>query len=150
MFILNLISTLTFWNSLLQYFGLLRSIGQTRWLLAGLLCPMKCILARASSYTLRYIVFGALMHFWTLRLFESLYVCLDRLILTKLSIWVWLQVKVHETILVRFLWHGAKALAKCIYRHSVYFSAAQDRSSSFGYKSVSLKCWGNFLGQSVT
>ena len=64
----------------MQHFGLLRPIGQTRWLLAGQLCPTKCISAGTSGFALRSIVFGAPLHFWTLWIFESLYICLDRLI----------------------------------------------------------------------
>ena len=44
------------------------------------LYPMKCILAGASGFGSRSIVFGTLVHFWTLWLFGSLYVGLDRLI----------------------------------------------------------------------
>ena len=39
---------------------------------------MKCILAGASIYTSRSIVFGAPMCFWTLWLFKLPYFCLDR------------------------------------------------------------------------
>ena len=41
---------------------------------------MKCILGGISRFAVRSIVFGALEHFWTLWLFESLYVGLDSLI----------------------------------------------------------------------
>ena len=50
---------------------------------------MKCILAALSGFAVRSIVFGAPLRFWTLWLFESLYVCLDKLILIHLSTWGW-------------------------------------------------------------
>ena len=56
--------------------------------MAGLLCLMKYILAGVSRCALRSVVFGTLMCFWTLWLFELLYVCLDKLILMLFSIWV--------------------------------------------------------------
>ena len=48
--------------------------------LAGQLCLMQCILVGVSRFALRSVAFGAIVHFQTPRLFESLYVGLDRLI----------------------------------------------------------------------
>ena len=57
-------TTWTFWNFLLQCFGLFRPIGLNRWLLAGLLYPMKYTLSGMSRFALRYTVFYIAMHFW--------------------------------------------------------------------------------------
>ena len=53
-------------GTILQYLGLLRKTGQTRLLLAVMLCLMKCILASISGSTLTSIVFSTLICFWTL------------------------------------------------------------------------------------
>ena len=60
--------------------GLFRPIDQNEWLLAGLLFPMKHISGGTSGFALRSIAFGAPERFWTLWLFESLYVGLDSLV----------------------------------------------------------------------
>ena len=70
-----------------HFFGLLRPIGQTRWLPDGLLCLIKCILIKTSGFALRSAVFGAPIQFWILWLFELFYVHLDILILILLSTW---------------------------------------------------------------
>ena len=57
----------------MKYFGLSKPIDQTWLLLAGLLCPMKCILASISGSAFISIVFGTIMHYWPLWLIELLF-----------------------------------------------------------------------------
>ena len=77
-------------QSALDYFDLLELFAAMSWLfkanwsnqvtLGLAVMPNKVYLASAFGFSLRSIVFGALLSFWTLWLFESLYVYLDRLI----------------------------------------------------------------------
>ena len=76
---------------------------------------MNCILAGISNFTLKLTTFGVPMRFWTLWLFELLYVCLDRLILTLPSIWVRPWEKAPKIMSSRFCQHGMNALARHVH-----------------------------------
>ena len=60
---------------------------------------MEHILAGMSGFSLTFAIFGAPVRFWTLWLFESLYVGLDRLTLMHLSIWGWPQERASKIML---------------------------------------------------
>ena len=84
---------------------------------------MKCILASISSISLKSIVFGAPMCFWTLWPFELPYVCLDRLINMLFGISVSPLERAPKIMSVKFCQHGVNISTWYIYQCG-YFGRA--------------------------
>ena len=82
--------------------------------------PIEVFLASTSGSALKSIVLSATMHFRPLWLVELLYVCLDRLLVILLSIWVSLLDRVPEIILAWFCWHTVNTMAGHIHWHSYF------------------------------
>ena len=86
--------------------------------------PNEVYFANTSSFAIRSFVSFATLHApWQLWLIELLYICLDRLILTLLSIRVSLLERLPETMSAQFYQHSVNTSVQCIYLHG-YFGMA--------------------------
>ena len=96
---------------------------------------MKCILAGMSSFAIRSLVFSAPLHFWTLRLFESLYVYYNKLILKHLSTWGWPWKRAPKNISVKFCLFSMKNSVWHIHWHG-YFGVAWEICPGLLYRAL--------------